>query len=134
MEKKDKKLYELILERRRKFNELIKSKNYLLKEDIITCPCCAYPKKKEFDICPICWWQDEGYENENAKIVRGGPNGYLSLEQARINFSKTLNCGDTKKLSIKEKTRIKKIMKLFDDLLINPKKDLANKAFKELKN
>ncbi len=55
------------------------------------CPCCGYPtldSKGEYDICIMCNWEDDGQGDEDADIVRGGPNGDYSLLQARINFVK----------------------------------------------
>jgi hypothetical protein len=43
-----------------------------------------------FDLCPVCWWQDDGQDEVDADVVRGGPNGTLSLTAARANF---LACG-----------------------------------------
>ena len=40
-----------------------------------------------FDICPVCHWEDEG-DIKNADIPSHGPNGVLSLQQARLNFKK----------------------------------------------
>jgi hypothetical protein len=39
-----------------------------------------------FELCPVCWWEDDGQDDADAEVVRGGPNGNLSLEQARQNF------------------------------------------------
>lgn len=53
------------------------------------CPCCGYDTLLErcrFEICPICWWEDDGQDNEQADEVWGGPNSDLSLSQARKNF------------------------------------------------
>ena len=53
------------------------------------CPCCGYATldaRGEYDICTVCWWEDDGQDNDNANIVRGGPNSNLSLTRARINF------------------------------------------------
>ena len=53
------------------------------------CPCCRYRTLEErggFDICPICFWEDDGQDDQDADVVRGGPNGSLSLAQARKNF------------------------------------------------
>jgi hypothetical protein len=43
-----------------------------------------------FELCPVCWWQDDGQDEVDADVVRGGPNGTLSLTAARANF---LSCG-----------------------------------------
>ena len=37
-------------------------------------------------MCPVCWWEDDGQDNIDADVVRGGPNGDLSLSQARTNY------------------------------------------------
>jgi len=54
------------------------------------CPCCKFSTLDEngvFEICIICWWEDDGQNNANADIVLGGPNGEYSLLDARKNFS-----------------------------------------------
>lgn len=54
------------------------------------CPCCRFPTLSErggYDICIICWWEDDGQSDRNADKVRGGPNGSYSLTQARGNFA-----------------------------------------------
>lgn len=53
------------------------------------CPCCGYrtltaPGTSE--ICPVCFWEDDGQGDSDAEVVRGGPNGDLSLSEARENF------------------------------------------------
>src|SRR5437016_11088378 len=53
------------------------------------CPCCGYRTLDErggYDICPVCFWEDDGQDDEDADVVRGGPNGKLSLTKARSNF------------------------------------------------
>ena len=53
------------------------------------CPCCGYgtlPERGADDICPVCFWEDDGQDDQDADTVRGGPNGSLSLAQARRNF------------------------------------------------
>ncbi|WP_406494253.1 CPCC family cysteine-rich protein [Streptomyces sp. NBC_01604] len=39
-----------------------------------------------FEICPVCSWEDDGQDDHDADRVRGGPNGRLSLTEARENF------------------------------------------------
>lgn len=39
-----------------------------------------------YEICKVCFWEDDGQDDHDADDVRGGPNGVLSLKQARINF------------------------------------------------
>ena len=58
--------------------------------DLHPCPCCGYPTLLErgaYEICTICWWEDDGQDDDNADAVRGGPNGAYSLTQARANFA-----------------------------------------------
>ena len=53
------------------------------------CPCCGFKTlygRGDEEICPVCFWQDDGQDDHDASDVRGGPNGDLSLAQARINF------------------------------------------------
>src|SRR6267143_2433569 len=61
------------------------------------CPCCHFKTLHErggFFICPVCFWEDDGQDDHDADEVRGGPNGSLSLTQARANFLKYKNCED----------------------------------------
>lgn len=41
-----------------------------------------------YAICPICFWEDDGQDSDDADIVRGGPNHDYSLSEARSNFTK----------------------------------------------
>jgi hypothetical protein len=40
------------------------------------------------DICPVCFWHDDGQDDHDADEVRGGPNYSLSLTAARRNFAR----------------------------------------------
>lgn len=53
------------------------------------CPCCGSRTLCElaaFEICRVCFWEDDGQTDADADKVRGGPNGHLSLTQARANY------------------------------------------------
>ena len=39
------------------------------------------------DICPVCFWEDDGQDDHDADTVRGGPNRNLSLSQGRTNYA-----------------------------------------------
>jgi hypothetical protein len=54
------------------------------------CPCCGYLTLEELGghrICAVCSWQDDGQNDGDADLVRGGPNRELSLTTARRNFA-----------------------------------------------
>ena len=54
------------------------------------CPCCGYltlDQRGWYEICPVCFWEDDGQDSHDADRVRGGPNRSLSLTQARENFA-----------------------------------------------
>ncbi len=38
------------------------------------------------ELCPVCWWEDDGQDSEDASEVRSTLNGELSLSQARQNY------------------------------------------------
>jgi hypothetical protein len=57
---------------------------------LVTCPCCRHRTLEEragFEICVECGWEDDGQDDADADIVRGGPNGQLSLSMARLEKS-----------------------------------------------
>ena len=55
------------------------------------CPCCGFatlPERGGYDLCPVCFWEDDGQDDHDADQVRGGPNYSLSLTEARRSFSR----------------------------------------------
>lgn len=53
------------------------------------CPCCGFvtlDERGNFEICSVCFWEDDGQDDHDADRIRGGPNGLLSLTEARRNF------------------------------------------------
>lgn len=68
-------------------------KNIMIGEPVTmeSCPCCGrktITERNEYEICRVCWWEDNGQDNRNSDIV-SGPNGNISLTRARFNFIKT---------------------------------------------
>lgn len=66
-------------------------------EGAVPCPCCASPEFAEpasFDICGVCGWQDDGQGDRDAELVLEGPNGPLSLTQARKNYLAFGSCSE----------------------------------------
>jgi hypothetical protein len=58
--------------------------------ELVACPCCGHrtlSARAEFDICVECGWEDDGQDDHDADVVRGGPNGRLSLTQARSDYA-----------------------------------------------
>jgi hypothetical protein len=59
------------------------------------CPCCrrrTLAERAGYEICPVCFWEDDGQDEADADIVRGGPNYTLSLVQARRNYARIGAC------------------------------------------
>src|SRR5207253_839828 len=54
------------------------------------CPCCRHltlwKAGHNYEICPVCFWEDDGQDDSDADVVRGGPNGRLSLTEARRSY------------------------------------------------
>ncbi|WP_449485764.1 CPCC family cysteine-rich protein [Streptomyces avidinii] len=56
---------------------------------LVACPCCfqrTLRTRADFEICAECGWEDDGQDDADAHFVRGGPNGRLSLTQARLDY------------------------------------------------
>ncbi|MEM9914868.1 MAG: CPCC family cysteine-rich protein [Planctomycetota bacterium] len=55
------------------------------------CPCCDYATLEErgvYDICPVCFWEDDGQDVDALDRV-SGPN-HITLREGRRHF---LSCG-----------------------------------------
>ncbi|MVZ98080.1 hypothetical protein EUU23_10285 [Sphingorhabdus sp. IMCC26285] len=55
------------------------------------CPCCrnlTICEPAAYEICPVFFWEDDGQDDLDADIVRGGPDRDLSLIVARENFNR----------------------------------------------
>ena len=60
-----------------------------MSQEQVPCPCCGYltiSERGAFQICPVCFWQDDGQDDHNADQVLGGPNGDISLTTGRANY------------------------------------------------
>ena len=71
--------------------QISKIKKWATYRDRFLCPCCYMPTLSEragYEICPICFWEDDGQDSDDADIIRGGPNKDYSLTEARSNFQK----------------------------------------------
>ena len=57
------------------------------KNGLFACPCCGYAvltAAGAYEVCPLCFWEDDGQDGAQAVASVGGPNR-ISLEQARVN-------------------------------------------------
>ena len=53
------------------------------------CPCCrklTLTELANYEICPVCFWEDDGQDDPRADEVWGGPNEIMSLTEARANY------------------------------------------------
>lgn len=60
----------------------------------LACPCCGYPTLTEraaYEICSLCYWEDDGQDIANAAEVWSGPNHGYSLSEAQRNFETYLS-------------------------------------------
>ena len=58
------------------------------KNGLFACPCCGYATLSEssaWEICKICFWEDDGQDDPKANENWGGPNK-VSLYEGRKNF------------------------------------------------
>ncbi len=56
---------------------------------LLSCPCCGHPTLAERgggERCSECGWYDDGQDDHDSDVVRGGPNGCLSLDAARLRY------------------------------------------------
>jgi len=59
------------------------------------CPCCGCRTLTErggFNLCPVCFWEDDGQDDHDADEIRGGPNACLSLTEGRNNYRQFVAC------------------------------------------
>jgi hypothetical protein len=60
-----------------------------MSDVLFRCPCCGARTlctPDALELCPVCWWEDDGQESEDAAEARVTVNGELSLSEARQNF------------------------------------------------
>lgn len=85
--------------------------------DLYTCPCCGYKTLSfpsgEFDICKICYWEDEN--NINPFDSKGA--NHISLKDAQENF---------KKFGANHKDDLKYVRKPNSEDVFDAPKDLSN--------
>ena len=58
-----------------------------MKNSLKQCPCCDYftlTNRGDYEICEICFWEDDGLDLKELKS-HSGPN-HITLEEGRMNF------------------------------------------------
>lgn len=74
------------------------------------CPCCGYNTIKQighYNICPVCYWEDDGGRDENAFSSANS----MTLKEAKFNFQ-NLGVMSERFLEIVEKDRMLKYKRL----------------------
>jgi hypothetical protein len=62
--------------------------------ELLQCPCCDHFTLEErgmWDICPVCFWEDDGHDHHDLD-GRSGCNHGLTLRQGRDNFRRLGAC------------------------------------------
>jgi hypothetical protein len=57
-------------------------------EGMVACPCCGRAtlgSRAKYEICPVCFWEDDGQDSADAGVARDGPNR-VSLLEGRRNY------------------------------------------------
>lgn len=52
------------------------------------CPCCknlTLQHRAMYEICPVCWWEDDGQDDPN-EIAHASPNR-VTLAEAQANYA-----------------------------------------------
>jgi hypothetical protein len=52
----------------------------------LCCGCRTLEAPGAQELCPVCWWEDDGQDDKDASQARLTVNGELSLEEARANY------------------------------------------------
>lgn len=69
---------------------------------LVECPICKYltlHQRGKYEICPVCGWEDEGDEAyKDPSESTDGPNGNMSLDEARKNFKSQAYEGSYKRI------------------------------------
>jgi hypothetical protein len=62
--------------------------------ELFQCPCCDYftlEERAAWDICPVCYWEDDGHDLDRLDCPSGCNHG-LTLRQGRENFRRLGAC------------------------------------------
>lgn len=92
----DKEFEENFKEELNELDEMEKSGEWKKVEPIgdeLQCPCCDYftlGERAGYEICPICFWEDDGIDLDDIDEHSG--SNHISLREGRNNFEKFGAC------------------------------------------
>jgi hypothetical protein len=78
------------------------------------CPCCGYDTLSErgsFEICPICFWEDDGLADSDPDRI-GGPN-HTSLTEGRKNYIRVGACEQAALRSVRPPLPSERLLRRF---------------------
>jgi rubrerythrin len=83
----------------------VKTLNILTSNSKFPCPCCGHKTFNEkrtgtYDICPVCFWEDDPFQFENPDYESGA--NPTSLRQAQKNFIIFGACDETMKRNVRQ--------------------------------
>lgn len=87
-----------------------------LRLGLVACPCCGHAtltQRGGYEICPVCFWEDDGQDNDEADRWRGGPNP-VSLREGRVNFLRFGASAETNCESVRRPTPEEVRLRRFD--------------------
>jgi hypothetical protein len=88
-----------------------------LPHGMIACPCCGHATlsaRGAYQICPVCFWEDDGQDNDDADVVRDGPNR-VSLTDGRKSFLRIGASVETNVEQVRRPTAEEKRLRRFDE-------------------
>ena len=74
----------------------------------VTCPCCGYKtlqSEREWDICSICFWEDDPYQRDEIHETGANP---ISLVEAQMNYQKIGACERTMLKNVRKTNSVDK--------------------------
>lgn len=80
-----------------------KIKNDNNKSELFRCPCCGFytlPGSGNFDICPVCFWEDDPVQEDDPDFA-GGANE-TSLNESRKNYERFHACEERYKDRVRD--------------------------------
>lgn len=84
----------------------------VMRRPLLQCPCCDFFTLSErggFEICPICYWEDEGSDLEALDQPSGA--NHITLREARRNFNELGACDHSARslvLELSERARFRR--------------------------